>query len=357
MDERSAMAIMSGARRDWPACALRALCHAAAWGYGAATWLRNVAYERGWLTSHRMSVPVISVGNITTGGTGKTPVVAWVVQELQRRGYRPGILSRGYRSLNGEQNDEALVLERSCPGVPHVQNRDRVAGAKLAIEQHGCDVLVLDDGFQHRRLQRDLDILLIDALRPWGFGHLLPRGLLRESLQGLWRADLVLITRTEPGDTLADFPEIRAQLRRHRGTDAVSLIRFTPSRWFSAAGESWPLSALQPSRRAGFCGIGNPDGFWALLAGEQELLGRQVFPDHHHYSATDLDRLEEWRQAVGAEFLVTTMKDLVKIPAGHPASRQIRALDIETSWIAGSSGVHAALNSLCPDRRRQQLVA
>src|SRR5690606_8255127 len=136
--------------------------------YGAAVQWRNFAFDRGWYRVHRAGVPVISVGNLTTGGTGKTPLVAWLVHQLEQLGASPAILSRGYRSVDSHANDEKLVLDRLCPGVPHIQNPDRVAGARAALADGVCNLLVLDDGFQHRRLHRDLDLVLIDALNPWG---------------------------------------------------------------------------------------------------------------------------------------------------------------------------------------------
>jgi tetraacyldisaccharide 4'-kinase len=143
------------------------LLHVPAAMFGAAATLRSALYDRGWLRSERLDAPVVSIGNLSAGGTGKTPMVAWVVRELQKRGLRPGLLSRGYGAQAGEPNDEALLLAELLPGVPHVQDPDRARGGRALCELQ-VDVVVLDDGFQHRRLARDLDIVLIDALRPWG---------------------------------------------------------------------------------------------------------------------------------------------------------------------------------------------
>ena len=172
-----------------------------------------------------VSVPVISVGNLTLGGTGKTPMVKWLAQWLHTHRIRPAIVSRGYgarstergagsmeqenleggsrvllpapRSLLPALNDEAMELHRSLPEVPHVQNPDRVAGAERAINEFGCQVVLLDDGFQHRRLARDLDIVLLDASAPFGFEHVFPRGMLREPIEGLERASVVCLTRAD----------------------------------------------------------------------------------------------------------------------------------------------------------------
>lgn len=347
MDERSAIAVMSGERRDRAAQLLRAACRLAACGYAAVVRGRNLAYDFSRLPVYRVDVPVLSVGNLTTGGTGKTPVVAWLVEQLQQRGYHPGILSRGYRSLDGHANDEALVLERLCPGTPHVQQRDRVRGAVEAIQKFGCDVLVLDDGYQHRRLHRDLDLLLVDALQPWGYGQLLPRGLLREPLSSLWRADFVMLTRGHSGMRPEDYPEITTQLRRFRGNDRAAVVCFTPLRWRSPLGLQRALPQHSGLRLAAFCGIGNPDGFWKTLEPLGHLVDRQTFPDHHHYSATDLDRLEAWRHLAGVDFLATTLKDLVKIPPEHPVARHVWALEIGCDVTWGQALLLKALDCIC----------
>lgn len=143
------------------------------------------------------AVPVISVGNLTTGGTGKTPLVALVCDLLRQANFRPGIVSRGYGSVDGNANDEKLVLNLLCPDVPHTQAPDRVAAAHSLTIEENLNAIVMDDGFQHRRLHRDLDIVLIDATNPFGYGSLLPRGLLREPLSSLRRADVAIITRSD----------------------------------------------------------------------------------------------------------------------------------------------------------------
>ena len=164
--------------------------------YGAAVQAHNLAYDRGWLRVVRVPAPVVCVGNLTVGGTGKTPFVEHVAGFYRRRDVRVAVLSRGYGAETGP-NDEALVLEENLPDVPHLQGKDRVALAFSAIEELDSELLVLDDGFQHRHLGRDLDLVLIDATAPWGYGRLLPRGLLREPRRGLRRAHLIALTRCD----------------------------------------------------------------------------------------------------------------------------------------------------------------
>src|SRR5205085_8615835 len=189
-------ALVSGQHRGlWPGLqrgGLRLISVPYSWG----SRLRNWWYDRGWKDSRRLSVPVVSVGNLTLGGTGKTPCVEYVVRFYRERNLRVAILSRGYGSERG-RNDEALVLEENLPDVPHLQGADRAALAATAVEELESEVLVLDDGFQHRRLARDLDLVLIDATNPWGHGYLFPRGLLREPVSSLRRANIVVLTRCD----------------------------------------------------------------------------------------------------------------------------------------------------------------
>ena len=154
-------------------------------------------------------MPVISVGNITTGGTGKTPMVAWLARWFRNQDVRVALVSRGYRAEAEGQNDEARELATLLPDVPHLQNPDRVAAARIAIDELETQLIILDDGFQHRRIHRDLEIVLIDALQPFGFGHVLPRGLLREPLRGL----------AHP--TLSCFPELTLFPKRTKRNYAV----------------------------------------------------------------------------------------------------------------------------------------
>ncbi|HZW29293.1 MAG TPA: tetraacyldisaccharide 4'-kinase, partial [Isosphaeraceae bacterium] len=195
-DQEAYLRLIRGQTRGPAAVVARTLLSCAAAGYGAAIALRNGSFEHGWLRVHRLGVPVVSVGNLTVGGTGKTPMVEWLARWFRARRRRVVIVSRGYRGEQG-LNDEGLVLEENLPDVPHLQDRDRVRAGRVALQELEADILVLDDGFQHRRLARDLDVVLIDALEPFGLGHLLPRGLLREPVRSLRRADLVVLSRAD----------------------------------------------------------------------------------------------------------------------------------------------------------------
>ena len=190
-------------RPTWPGWAWPVGC--AFYGSGGSA-ARNTAYDRGWKSVHRAAVPVISVGNITLGGTGKTPMVEWLARWYRRRDVRVALISRGYGHAGGI-NDEGLVLEENLPDVPHLQDPDRVRLADIAVAELETELIILDDGFQHRRLARDLDLVMLDALDPFGLGRLFPRGLLREPVSSLRRASAVILSR-------ADLLEPAAQ-RRH----------------------------------------------------------------------------------------------------------------------------------------------
>src|SRR5690606_6118545 len=178
-------ALISGQRRGFAARLARGALTLGELPYALAVLWRNRRYDRRPELVQHAPIPVVSIGNLTTGGTGKTPLVAWVARYLRGLDLRVVLLSRGYGAPDGALNDEALELEQRLPDVPHVQQPDRVAAVNLAAEEFASQIAVLDDGFQHRRLARDLDIVLLDALQPFGYGHLLPRGLLREPLKGL----------------------------------------------------------------------------------------------------------------------------------------------------------------------------
>ncbi len=301
---------MSGKRRGVGASLLRAGLSAAALPYSAAVRLRRWAYGSGFFKSHSADVPVICVGNITTGGVGKTPMVGWVVQQLKQAGKKPVVLSRGYKSVNGV-SDEVELLKHSC-GVDVVMNPDRLAGAKQAIDL-GADILVMDDGFQHLRLKRDLDIVLIDATNPFGFGYPLPRGMLREPVSMLEKAAAIVITRSDmvSADKLAKLknkltdlaPEVSIHTAIHR---PVCLI--------DNDGNSQSLEAIAGRKLCSFCGIGNPGSFFSSLEKCGGLLASRItLDDHFKYSADSVRSMVENNQGCDCELWITTQKDYVKL--------------------------------------------
>jgi tetraacyldisaccharide 4'-kinase len=313
-----------------------------AWG----VQLRNRLYDYGWKKTFRAAVPVISVGNLTLGGTGKTPCVEYLARFYRQQDLRVAILSRGYGSASGP-NDEALVLEENLPDVPHLLGVDRVALAQLACEELESEVLVLDDGFQHRRLSRDLDLVLIDATEPLEQSHLFPRGLLRESVGGLNRASVVVLTRCDQVK-IEVRQALRAQATRHcvAGTPIVEASH-RPKEWVNSAAQTMPLAFSNDRPLAAFCGIGNPDAFrHTLEALDASPRVFRAFPDHHAYSRADVDDLQAWARSLPQDCVIaTTQKDLVKLRLPRLGGRELWALRIELQVEAGQEILHERLQA------------
>ena len=337
MREADIKAIMSGERRGIVAGVIRRVLEVGSVGYRAGVGYRNWRFDAG-RGVHAAAVPVVSVGNLTAGGTGKTPVVAALANYFREQGIRVALLSRGYHALppNGQLesaetslpryvssassgNDEGRVLEWLCPGTPHYQQPNRVRSAHRAIAA-GAQLLILDDGFQHRRLARDLDIVLIDATNPFGYGHLLPRGLLREPLSALQRAQLVIITRSDLVPRRV-VEQITQTIHACNSVVPVVYTAFPATSLVNAARERQPLANFRQQRLLAFCGIGNPQGFAATLsAAGLTTTQLQIYPDHHHYSGNDVRQLLQICEEQRCDQIVTTLKDLVKIPGELPLS-------------------------------------
>ena len=342
--------LVDGSMRGPGPAAIRAALFAISVPYRGIVAARNAAYGRGLVTVHRGPVPVLSVGNLTLGGTGKTPLVAWMARAVQAAGHRPAIVSRGYGARPGEQSDEAAELAIVVPGVPHVANRDRVAAVRTAAAV-GATAVVLDDGFQHRRLARDLDIVAIDATDPFGCGRLFPRGLLREPVTSLRRAHAVVLTRASSVSA-----ERRAEIRR-----AVTAARGgqSPEVWAEAthrpvalrdhAGGVHDLSRLHGQRIAAFAGIGNPSAFRATLAGlGAEVAAFTPFADHHAYREYDIASLAQACRQHGADLAVTTLKDLVKVRSLDLDGIPLVALEIAATFSQGEEALRAAILEAAP---------
>jgi len=313
--------------------------------FGAASGLRGRLYDRGWLPVARLDAPVVCVGNLSAGGTGKTPMVAWVVRALSARGLRPGILARGYGG-DGAQNDESLLLGALFPDVPRAQDPDRARGGQRLLEQ-GADVLVLDDGFQHRRLHRDLDLVLVDATRPWGLPAppgggppvraLLPRGLLREAPAALARADALIVTRADQVDDGA-LSALVQELQRLAPGRPICRARHRPVRLRAPDGAALPPAALDGREVDLVSAIGNPEAFEATVRalGARPAEHRR-FVDHQAFGAGDLAGLGQ-----RGRWIVTTAKD-----AARPGSAGgLHVLEVELSLLEGEPVLDALLSAL-----------
>lgn len=335
--------LASGRRRGLGASLLRGVLSAAALPVGWYVGRKNRAFDDGRAPIHCVDAPVISVGNLTAGGTGKTPLVEWLARKLQAQGQSVVLISRGYGSRGGKQNDEARELAAKLPGVSHLQNPDRVAAAQLAVANHPGSVLILDDAFQHRRIHRDLDIVLLDALAPFGFEHLIPRGLLREPVEGLRRAQAVVLSRANLIEDAARA-EIRQRVRTLAPEAVWAEAIHAPWELLANDGSTQPIDSLRQKRIAAFCGIGNPAGFRRTLdiAGA-EIVAWREFPDHCPYNAGQLTSLAAWAKQTNADTVVCTHKDLVKIPRGELGGKPLLALVVGLEFMEGETDLAALL--------------
>jgi len=286
--------------------------------YAAATGARRWLYSSGIFRARRAPVPVLSVGNITVGGTGKTPLVEHLARGLASRGRRPAVVMRGYGATPVGGSDEAALLRENLgEDAAVIVDPDRLAGVNAAVEESGADVTVLDDGFQHLSLARDLDIVALDAMNPFGFGRLLPAGCLREGPAALARADVIVITRSDLAPE-ADVAELRAHVSRLAPEARVAESTYSPARLETLAGEgSFEIANLDGKRASAFCGIGNPYAFGMTI----RRLGAKVvyskrFADHHPFSAREIVDVAREAGSRGAEMVITTQKDAKRIPEG-----------------------------------------
>ena len=307
-------AIQSGRARDRRARFARTVAAAATPLYRTGLALHQALYHTPLKRTCRLPRPVVSVGNLTTGGTGKTPMVAWVGRVMLQRGKRPAVLMRGYAAARSDgRSDEARELAgRLGENVPILAHPNRAAAARALLDREpGIDAFVLDDGFQHYRLDRDLDFVLIDASRPWGHGHLLPRGMLREPPAALRRADAVVVTRCDIVEA-SELQTLDREIQRHHGRLPLAHTR---ALWagLRVGEQHHAVDWLATRRVAGACGVGNPHAFARMLhryAGE--VVDFTPLPDHHAPDRSEIENILTRARHSGAEALVTTEKDHVK---------------------------------------------
>ena len=336
--------LVSGRRTGAKALVLRTVLHVAEVPYALAMRYRNRRYARGWAKIHAVGVPVVSVGNLTLGGTGKTPLVEWIAHKLRESHIRVAIVSRGYGAEAHGYNDEALELELALPDVPHVQNPDRVAAARVAVEELEMQMILLDDGFQHRRLQRDLDIVLLDATEPFGFDHVFPRGTLREPLAGLARADVIVLSRADML-TLSDRERVHARVTKLAPQAAWCEVEHRVAALLNCTGQRVDVSVLAGKRVAAFCGIGNPAGYrHTLTALGCDIIAWREFPDHHNYTREDVAFLSQWCQQ--ADAIVCTRKDLVKLRVPTLGGVALWAVAVEIGFLTGQVTLESELQQI-----------
>jgi tetraacyldisaccharide 4'-kinase len=372
--------------------------------YGAVIEAYRLAYDLGLLRTVTAGCRVISVGNLTVGGTGKSTTVRWIADWLRVRGVSVAVLSYGYRPpqlrqadptrghassdadavtivSDGRQclvpepvsGDEPRMLAEALPGVPVLIGKRRQLSAAEAVRRFAVRCCVLDDAFQYWRLKKDLDLVLIDALCPFGVGHLLPRGLLRERPEQLRRAQALILTNAHRL-TEGKRQELREQLRRLNPQAVMAEARHVPRRLYPLGERCWvlgvgdsdgsdrsvrsdgsispniqhptPNTLLNGRRVLALSSLGNPEGFEETLAG----LGAQViparYPDHYHYGAAELRREAERAEANGCEMIVTTEKDAVKIDPKWMGAVPVHVLSVGLEFDAGQEALEALLGAL-----------
>ncbi len=330
--------------------------------FRAGAALRGALYEAGMLPAARAGVPVVSVGNLTVGGAGKTPAVMAVASRLSTGGRRVAVLSRGYGAHRAdarlvsdgrgaillpaaEGGDEPVLLARRLPSAAVLCGPRRAELARRAVEELGCDALVLDDAFQHRSLGRDLDIVVIDASNPRGNGRCLPRGPNREPLSALRRAGLVWLSRIDQADPSdPELARLRELAVRLTGRVAVE-SRHAPREVLDGALErAFGLGALKGRRVMLLCGLARPQSFRRTV----ESLGAQVaaeraYPDHHLFGEAEIDEAFTAAQRADCRALVTTEKDAVRIPDARARDERLRVVRIEAEIVAGEEALDEAL--------------
>ena len=311
--EQRYLEVISGASAAPLASVARGVLRLSELPYIAIMHLRNRAYDSGVKPSHNLGRPTISVGNITAGGTGKTPVVQWLAETLTAAGIRPAVLMRGFRKSPAGEADEQMLLQAHLPGVSVVARPSRIDGAAGALAgDAGIGCFILDDGFQHRRARRDFDLVLINATEPFGFEHVHPRGLLREPLTGLSRASAILITHASEVPPAA-LLKTQERIRSFTAAPAFHCDHVN-AEIVGSGGETRELSDLATIPFLLFAGIGQPQSLErSLRRFASAYKGEQFYDDHHHYVKADVESLLARARQLNAKALITTEKDWVKL--------------------------------------------
>ena len=338
---------------------LRMVATVVAWSYDKLTIFRNFLFDLRILKVHKLSCPVISVGNLAVGGTGKTPMVIWLARFLLEEGWRVGVVSRGYKGEKTEKvlvvsdgrnilagsdisGDEPQLLARRLPGIPVLCSTKRALAAEAAVEQFRCEVVILDDGFQHRFVARNLDIVMFDSRYPFGDGSLFPRGILREQTAALTRARVLVLSRFDGSeqaeqshkDLVGQWPDKTVVTAAHRATH---LFKATTQK-------ELPLSSVENKRLAAFAGIGRPDDFFRTVRGlGADLVHTTALPDHHPLTIELLASLVEEASDQKPELWLTTEKDWVRLPSDLPDSMELMVLAVEIDLDGDSSLLKAVV--------------
>ncbi len=319
--------------------------------YRGMVKLREILYKKGVLKSKRLPCKVVSVGNLTAGGAGKTPVTLYLAKQLTHRGYKVTVISRGYGGgaekrggivSNGQDilmgaemaGDEPFLIARNLKNTPVIVGQNRFKAGMTAIKNFSPDVIILDDAFQHLQLERDIDLVLLDSRRPFGNGHLLPRGTLREPPSALLRGDAFIFTRSEPA--ISHFSLLTSHFlppasHSFPASHTPYLCKLTRGK--ASDSESCHISMLKGRKTYAFSGIAKNDDFRRTVADLGcELVGFSEFPDHHRYSDEDFDSILRSANTTKADILATTEKDEVRIPHHFRFPLDLAVIGIEISF-------------------------
>lgn len=337
--------------------------------YAAAVGLRNLFYSNGllktyWLTTQGLNtshkpqnpLPVISIGNLTAGGTGKTPLVIWLSSFLRRKNLKVAVLTRGYKTID-PLSDEPAILAKNCPDAAVIVDPDRVRAAAKAVTKHNAQVIIMDDGFQHRRLARDLDIVTIDATLPFGYEKILPAGLLREPLTALKRAHAAVITRA---DLLPEYKLVKLEntLRQINPNLTIARAIHSPLCARALGNKLISLEHLKPMKIFAFCGIGNPGAFFAAIKKlGLNLVGSAAFSDHHRYTSRDLARISQQAGDFHANLILTTEKDWTKtaLLVSHADNITFAYLPVELKFTAAEDKISLLIENALASRIPKEL--
>ena len=340
--------LISGRSTGLPAALLRFFMGVAAIGYSLVVRLHNFLYSKRWLEIHTADVPVISIGNITAGGTGKTPLVIWICRFLQNKNVPCAILTRGYKTHTKKRGtsdegratrDEPAILTESCPQAKVIVNPNRAEAAAEAVDKFGAKVLIMDDGFQHRRLHRDLDIVTIDETCPFGYGKLLPAGLLREPVASLNRTDAAVLTRCDQISE-SELSRIEKKLQLINPDMVIAKSIHNPICAKTMTGEKITIEQLKDKKIFAFCGIGNPDAFLNTIRNTgANLIGSKIYNDHYHYTNDCLADIYEQARYLNADLILTTQKDWTRttLPASAKKDIPFAYLAVEIKFTSGEN--------------------
>ena len=334
-------------------------------GYTLVVKIRAWLYDNVFLPQFPLGCQVISVGNVTAGGTGKTPVVEILARTLTEEGRKVAILSRGYRSkkksvtetlprvvsdghrvlLDSEMGgDEPYMLARNLPGVVVLVDKDRVKSGRYAIKKFGCDVLVLDDGFQYRRLKHTHEIVLVDSTNPFSNGHLLPRGTLREPAAHIRRADFIFITKSN-GDTEI----LRAKIKKLNPNAEITECRHSPKYFKNAySTDALQLEALKGKKVVALSGIASPQSFEnSIIKMGATILARERFSDHYRYRPQEIIDIINNADELGADYILTTEKDAVRLPHLENPKVPVYYMRMEIEILDGYENFKECVKRIC----------